>query len=188
MCLAQLVDLARQGQAGVGIGDPQGLVAEEVAHDGLAVLVAGHGVGHDGVRVQHEALGQQRVEHQLNRRTPALGLGQAHLGGGAHDGVGRTGDARLVDLGTTFEQELQQGPGRERYEIVRLDGRQGYAAGLDVHHATGLDRRVAATTAGVLGIAAEALGHVDRSSDELIVERQGGGRDVVGHRVVPVAS
>ena len=66
-------------------------------------------------------LRQQRVEHQLHRRAAALGLGHAHLGGGPHDRVGSAGEAGLVLLAAAVEQQLEQGSGRERHEVVSLD-------------------------------------------------------------------
>ena len=188
VALTQFVDLPSQRQARVGVGHPQGIVAEELAHQLLALQVAGDRVGHDGVGVEHEALGQQRVEHQLHRRAAALGLGHAHLGRGAHDGVGCTREAGLFVLGATVEQQVEQGPGRERHEIVRLDDRERDAAGLDVDDAAVLDRRVAAAAARVLGVAAEAVGHGHRVTDGLVVGGQQAELCEIGHRGVPVAS
>ena len=180
----QVADGARQRQARVRVGHPEGLVAEDARRDGLAVLVAGHAVGDDGVRVEHEALRQERVEEQLHRGPAALGLGQPGLRGHAHDRVGLALEAGLgLRTGAAVEQ-VEQRRHLERHEVVRLERGQRHAAGLDVDDAVGLHRGVAAAAARVLRVPPEALRHLDGVDDDLVgeVEQVPGLPAGFGHR------
>ncbi len=163
-------------KAGVGVGHPHRAISEQPLGEGAAVAAAGDRVDVDGVRVDHEALGQEGVEQQLHGGPAPAGVGQAGRHGRAHDRVPpavgtlvgravvgrRIVGRRVVGRRGAGVEERQQRLHVERHEIVRGERCESHATRLDVQDAVDLGRGVAAAPPAELGVTAEAPGDLDQ--------------------------
>ncbi len=167
-------DGTRQRQPGIGVGHPHGLVAEEPGGEGGAVAVAGDRVEVDGVRVEHEALGQEGMEQQLHGGPSPARVGQARRHGRPHDridlGSGSLGSAAALAASSAWRSS-SRGSMSSGTRSSAASVAEGHAARLDVQDAIDLHRRVAAAAARELGVASESSGHADE-----LVERGDGRR------------
>ncbi len=131
-----------EGQARVRVGHPDHAVPEEPPGKLGPVPVAADGVHEDRVRMEHEALGKQRVEQELDRGASPAGRCQPCLHRHAHHGV-----VAGVGHGRVALEHLQQARRVQRHEGVGLEGGERDAARLDPEDAIGLGGGVAAATA-----------------------------------------
>ena len=157
-------DRVGEGQARVRVGHPDHAVPEEPPGKLGPVPVAADGVHEDRVRMEHEALGKQRVEQELDRgASPARGC-QPCFHGHAHHGI-----VAGVHHGRVALEHLQQARRVQRHERIGLEGGQGDAAGLDPEDAVGLGGGVAAAAAREPRVLAEPA----RERDQLVQDRGG---------------
>ena len=158
---ASIDDGTREGEARIGVGNPQCLVAEQAPDERGAVAVAGDRVDLDRVCVQDEALGQEGVEQQLHGGPAPAGVTQPRRHPGAHDRV--PGESVRVRRRVARPEHLEERLHVQRDEIVRGERREGDAARLDVQDAVDLRRGVAAPTSRELGVPTIAPGDLDQS-------------------------
>ena len=164
--LDRLRHLARQGEPGAAVRDPDRLVSV----DRLDVPSAVHGVGQSqdgvGVCVVDVCVRHEAVQESLDR-----GAGRSRL----HQAMDEVGDHLLVGHRAALHERLevvQPDPG----EMLRFDRLEVRAAPLDPHHAHAaaaevdlvmLDRGVAAAPDHEVGIATDQAGTVDEQVEVL---------------------
>ena len=148
--MALVDDAPGQRQPRVGVRDPQGLIAEQFCRELPTVSRAGQRIDRGRVGVDDDPLRQQRVEDQLDRGTPMVGLVQPRLHADAQHFL-TAGQRGRVRGGHHGKERLHH----ERHQRAWAEGRERNAARLDVQHPVRLAGAVSAAAPRVRRVAPE---------------------------------
>ena len=150
--LALPFDLQGERDPGIRVVHPDRLVPEYLLGEGCAPGVAGDCVGGERVEVQHQGVGDEGVEEDLDAGAPVVVRQLGPLRSGA-DGI--------LALGGGGVEGVEQCGDVEGDQILLPQSRQGDSTGLDAQGRAGLRRRVAASGPGELGVRSDPVAQCD---------------------------